>query len=171
MNIYTEENVLREAPPNGSGSDHHEYASTSSGSFSLRRAYYFSEAGKLLLSAEQQRALTGLVQEDDAEAKQKIIVQNLRLVVSIAKRNTGRGLELFDLVREGNQGLIHALEKFESAKGFRFSIYATWCICQNIERALLKHTPPQQSFQPASVPVVAFANAAYTPGEHDGHTA
>lgn len=171
MNIYTEENILRKAHPNSPDSTAHEYAPNSSGTFSLRRAYYFSEAGKLLLSVEQQRALNGLAQTDDADSKQKLIVQNLRLVVNIAKRYTGRGMDLFDLVREGNQGLIHALEKFESAKGFRFSIYATWSICQSIERALLKHTPQLKSFQPVSVPVVAFANSAYTAGDHDGHTA
>jgi DNA-directed RNA polymerase sigma subunit (sigma70/sigma32) len=170
MNIYTEEDLLRQDHAPQSAFDEND-TSSSAGNFSLRRAYYFSKAGKFLLSKEQQRALTGLIKDDGHDEKQKIIAHNLRLVVSIAKRYTNRGMELPDLVREGNQGLIHALEQFESAKGFRFSIYATWCICQNIERALLKHTPPQKSYQPASVPLVAYANAALTPGEHDGHTA
>jgi DNA-directed RNA polymerase specialized sigma subunit len=80
-------------------------------------------------------------------------------------------MELPDLIREGNQGLIHALEQLESAKGFKFSVYATWCICQYIERAISEMAQSPMSFQPTSVPVVALANAAYTPGEHDGYTA
>jgi RNA polymerase nonessential primary-like sigma factor len=125
------------------------------GSFSLRRAYYFAKTGKLLLSTEQQRALTNLVHEADPGVKQQIIVHNLRKVVSLAKRYTNHGLELFDLIREGNQGLIEALEKIGSACGSRFSTYATWCICQSIERAILKQNNPQNS----SGPVGAFVNA------------
>jgi DNA-directed RNA polymerase sigma subunit (sigma70/sigma32) len=170
MRVFTEEDVLHRDLATEPVSDRND-APTSAGNFSLRRAYYFSKAGKFLLSMEQQRALTGLIKDDDQDEKQKLIAHNLRLVITMANRYTNRGMELPDLVREGNQGLIHALEQFESAKGFKFSIYATWCICQNIERALLKQTPPQQSYQPASVPVVALANSAYSPCEHDGHSA
>jgi len=166
MNIYTEEELLRQNPASVSVSDRND-TPTSAGTFSLRRAYYFSKAGKFLLSMEQQRALTGLVKDDE----KKIIADNLRQVVSIAKRYANRGMELPDLIREGNQGLIHALEQLESAKGFKFSVYATWCICQYIERAISEMAQSPMSFQPTSVPVVALANAAYTPGEHDGYTA
>jgi DNA-directed RNA polymerase sigma subunit (sigma70/sigma32) len=158
MNIFTEENVLRQSPATESVTDRYD-TPTSAGNFSLRRAYYFSKAGKLLLSMEQQRALTGLIQDDEQDEKQKIIAHNLRLVVSIAKRYTNRGMELSDLVREGNQGLIHALEQFSSAKGFKFSIYATWCICQSIERAISKVAQSPMSFQPTTVSVIAFASA------------
>jgi DNA-directed RNA polymerase sigma subunit (sigma70/sigma32) len=165
MNIYTEEDLLRQNPAPGSGSDRND-TPTSAGTFSLRRAYYFSKAGKFLLSMEQQRALTGLVKDDE----QKIIADNLRQVVSIAKRYANRGMELPDLIREGNQGLIHALEQLESAKSFKFSVYATWCICQYIERAISKAAQSPMSFRPTSVPVVTLKNAAYTPSEYDGHT-
>jgi len=158
MRVYTEEYILLEEPeiePGPAGSVH---TSALAGSFSLRRAYYFAETGKLLLSTEQQRALNRLVRETDPEVKQKIIVHNLRKVVSLAKRYTNRGLELFDLIREGNQGLIEALEKIGSACGSRFSIYATWCICQSIERAILKQNNPQNS----SGPMGTFVNAIST---------
>jgi DNA-directed RNA polymerase sigma subunit (sigma70/sigma32) len=162
MKIFTENNILLEDDATDPELRGKAYAPTSGGSFSLRRAYYFSKTGKMLLSEEQQRTITTLIQADDPDEKQKIIVHNLRLVVSLAKRYIDRGLDMFDLVREGNQGLIQALEQFESAKGFRFSIYATWCICHSIEAAILKQPHVPKSFQPTSVPVVAFENAAHT---------
>jgi RNA polymerase nonessential primary-like sigma factor len=162
MNIYTEENLLRQDPAPESLSDRND-THTSAGNFSLRRAYYFSKAGKLLLSMEQQRALTRLVKDDE----KTIIADNLRLVVSIAKRYINRGMDLPDLIREGNQGLIHALEQSGSAKGFKFSIYATWCICQNIESALLKLAQSPVHFQPASIPIIALASAVTGLGKSD----
>jgi RNA polymerase nonessential primary-like sigma factor len=76
----------------------------------------------------------------DFEARQTMIERNLRLVVNIAKHYANRGLTLLDLVEEGNLGLIHALEKFDPERGFRFSTYATWWIRQNIERAIMNQS-------------------------------
>jgi len=79
-----------------------------------------------LLTAAQERALAERVQQGDFSARQKMIEHNLRLVVSVAKHYANRGMPLLDLIEEGNLGLIHALEKFEPQRGFRFSTYATW---------------------------------------------
>lgn len=92
---------------------------------------------KSLLIPQQQLALVSLVREDDPETKQQVIAHNLRLVVNIAKRYRDHGLALFDLVREGTLGLIHALESFELEGGFSFARYARQCIRQSIERAIL----------------------------------
>ena len=92
---------------------------------------------KPLLSAQQQLALMNLVKVDDPEAKQQLVAHNLRLVVNIAKRYSDRGVALLDLVREGNLGLIHALENFDLEGGFRFAAYAARCVRQNIERAIM----------------------------------
>ena len=91
---------------------------------------------ELLLDVEQQLALTNLVRRDDADARQRMIARHLQLVANIAQRYANHGVALFDLVREGIRGLIHALEKFELEGGFRFSTYARLCIRANIERAI-----------------------------------
>lgn len=115
---------------------------TSSGTFSIRRTHYLTETlaetGRLLISAEQQHALDTLLPERDPEKKQKAILQNLSLVVKIAGRYSDRGIGPFELIREGNRGLIQALERFEPGKGYRFSAFASMCISQYIEIAILK---------------------------------
>ncbi|WP_312263416.1 RNA polymerase sigma factor RpoS [Candidatus Igneacidithiobacillus taiwanensis] len=102
---------------------------------------YLQEIGhNPLLTAEEEITLGRLVQQGDSEARRRMIECNLRLVVRLARRYINRGLPLLDLIEEGNLGLIHAVEKFDPEKGFRFSTYATWWIRQNIERALMNQT-------------------------------
>lgn len=93
-----------------------------------------------LLTAEEEAALARRVRQGDFEARQIMIERNLRLVVNIAKHYLNRGIPLLDLVEEGNLGLMHALEKFDPERGFRFSTYATWWIRQNIERAIMNQS-------------------------------
>lgn len=93
-----------------------------------------------LLTPQEEIKYGRLAREGDEFGRKKMIVCNLRLVVKIARRYMGRGLPLPDLIEEGNLGLIHAVEKFDPEKGFRFSTYATWWIRQNIERALMNQT-------------------------------
>jgi RNA polymerase nonessential primary-like sigma factor len=93
-----------------------------------------------LLSADEERLFGRRAQRGDESARKRMIVCNLRLVVKIARRYTNRGLALLDLIEEGNLGLIHAVEKFDPDRGFRFSTYATWWIRQTIERALMNQT-------------------------------
>jgi RNA polymerase nonessential primary-like sigma factor len=102
---------------------------------------YLNEIGReSLLTPDEERDLANRVRQGDFNARQSMIEHNLRLVVNIAKHYVNRGLTLLDLIEEGNLGLMHALEKFEPERGFRFSTYATWWIRQNIERAIMNQS-------------------------------
>ena len=98
---------------------------------------YLKEIGKVdLLTAKEERELAMAMEQGDMSAKDHLCEANLRLVVSIAKRYTGRGMQFLDLIQEGNLGLIKAVDKFDYTKGFKFSTYATWWIRQAITRAI-----------------------------------
>jgi RNA polymerase primary sigma factor len=98
---------------------------------------YLKEIGRVpLLTAEEEIDLATRMNQGDVEAKKRLSEANLRLVVSIAKRYVGRGMQFLDLIQEGNLGLIKAVEKFDYTKGFKFSTYATWWIRQAITRAI-----------------------------------
>ena len=102
---------------------------------------YLGEIGfSPLLSAEEEVYFARRAQRGEEAARNRMIESNLRLVVKISRRYMNRGLPLLDLIEEGNLGLIHAVEKFDPERGFRFSTYATWWIRQTIERALMNQT-------------------------------
>lgn len=103
--------------------------------------YYLKDVRKYpLLTAEEEKQLTIKMREGDLKARTKLIESNLRLVIKIAKKYQGQGLELIDLIEEGNLGLMKAVDKFEPDMECRFSTYATWWIRQSIERAIINQT-------------------------------
>lgn len=140
MNEYAfpEEVVLNEPQKAGIGQSGTGHLPASAGSFSLRRAHYFTRTRRQPLSAEQQLAFLRHVREGDTAAKRVMIAHHMHLVVDFARHYSNRGPAPLDLIREGNQGLIHALENYDPEGGFSFQDCARQCICQNIERAIMK---------------------------------
>ncbi|HEX5359881.1 MAG TPA: RNA polymerase sigma factor RpoS [Fluviicoccus sp.] len=110
------------------------------GSTDNTQIYLHDIGASPLLSAEEEVYFSRLARQGDEAARKRMIESNLRLVVKIARRYVNRGLSFLDLIEEGNLGLIHAVEKFDPERGFRFSTYATWWIRQTIERALMSQT-------------------------------
>lgn len=114
---------------------------TGQGNLALRDSLglYLREISQVaLLSASEEASLAGRAEQGDRDARNRLIEANLRLVVSIARKYTGQGLSLEDLIGVGNIGLIHAVAKFDYRRGFRFTTYATWWIKQAITRAILE---------------------------------
>jgi len=110
------------------------------GELDATRLYLVDIGFSPLLTAEEEVYFARLALKGDEAARKRMIESNLRLVVKIARRYMNRGLALLDLIEEGNLGLIRAVEKFDTERGFRFSTYATWWIRQTIERALMNQT-------------------------------
>jgi len=108
--------------------------------FDPTQLYLKALASSKLLTADEEKHYGRLANQGNADAFRTMVESNLRLVVKLARRYLNRGLPLLDLIEEGNLGLIHAVEKFDPDRGFRFSTYATWWIRQTIERAIMNQT-------------------------------
>ena len=139
--MLIEEQTATAKPPSET-----QYEATQENSWSTEESpdatqLYLAEIGfSPLLSAEEEKHYSRLALAGDEAGRNRMIESNLRLVVKISRRYLNRGLSLLDLIEEGNLGLIHAVEKFDPERGFRFSTYATWWIRQTIERAIMNQT-------------------------------
>ena len=127
------------------GDSHAQIAETGSVSVDDPVKVYLKEIGRVPLLSSEEINLAIRIADGDVAAKQRLSEANLRLVVSIAKRYLGRGMQFLDLIQEGNLGLIKAVEKFDYTKGFKFSTYATWWIRQAITRAIADQAKKVQS--------------------------
>ena len=137
LNTDASHDVLVETEPDDALSEKKSSISESADPIQI----YLNEIGySPLLTATQEVTLARRIQKGDKAARKKMIESNLRLVVKIARRYYRRGLEFLDLIEEGNLGLMHAVEKFDPERGFRFSTYATWWIRQTIERAIMNQS-------------------------------
>ena len=137
--VWVEEELVEERPATRHGHSNGATARSSTGGEAagdpVRR--YLNEIGRIpLLSAQDEVRLAKAIERGDETARQQMVSANLRLVVSVAKKYTGHGVPLLDLIQEGNSGLMRAVEKFDWRRGFKFSTYATWWIRQSITRSI-----------------------------------
>lgn len=138
--VAADEEASEETAAEADGDDAQEAPSGYDDIADVTQIYLNDIGNNALLSPQEEQTLARQVVQGDFGARQKMIEHNLRLVVNIAKRYINRGLALLDLIEEGNIGLMHALEKFDPERGFRFSTYATWWIRQSIERAIMNQS-------------------------------